>query len=252
LRFFTDQFTNSKLEDMQTAGLIGGMSWQSSAIYYRLINEEVKRRAGGFNNAPSVMVTVNFSDIEKLQRSGDWETQGLMLAEAAKKLEIAGADFLVLCTNTMHKVAGAIEGAVNLPLLHIVDVTAQVVLTSGFKRVGLLATKFTMEESFYSDRMRERFGIETIIPDADSRQLVHDIIYDELCMGVVKEESRRRYQRVIQDLQSAGAKAVILGCTEIGLLISPEDSVLPVFDSTVLHAMAAVDLILADRDATGH
>lgn len=230
---------------MKTIGLIGGMSWESSALYYQFINEETKRRLGGHHCAPSVMVTVDFAEVEHLQHAGDWDRLGVLLAESAQSLERAGADFVVLCTNTMHKLAEAITGSTKLPLLHIVDAMGKALRTAGHQRVGLLATRFTMEEAFYRDRLRNLFDMETIVPGAESRELVHRVIYEELCHGVIRPESRGEYQRIIGDLQSAGATAVILGCTEVELLISQADSCLPVFPSTRLHAMAAVDLALS-------
>jgi len=229
---------------MKTIGLIGGMSWESSAEYYRLINQETKRRLGGQHNAPSLLLTVDFAEVETLQHSGQWDQLGVMLGDAARRLEQGGADFLVLCTNTMHKLAGSIAGAVGIPLLHIADAVAQAVLRSGQKRVGLLGTRFTMEETFYSDRLRERFGIETITPPTADRTVIHRVIYSELCHGVVREESREEFRMIISRLADAGADAVILGCTEIGLLISQADSSLPVHDSTAIHASAAVDFAL--------
>jgi aspartate racemase len=230
---------------MKTIGLIGGMSWQSSAQYYRLINEETTRRLGGHHNARSVMVTVNFSEVEQLQHSSEWDQLGEILAVAARSVERGGADVVVLCTNTMHKLADSITGAVSIPLLHIADATAAAILNAGHKRVGLLGTKFTMEEPFYASRIQDNFGIEVIVPPDDSRQLIHDVIYDELCRGIIRPESRERYQKIIGELAASGAESVILGCTEIGLLISGEDSPLPVHDSTTLHAMAAVEFALA-------
>jgi aspartate racemase len=230
---------------MKTIGLIGGMSWQSSAQYYRLINEETTRRLGGHHNARSVMVTVNFPEVEQLQHSSEWDQLGEILAVAARSVERGGADVVVLCTNTMHKLADSITGAVSIPLLHIADATAAAILNAGHKRVGLLGTKFTMEEPFYASRIQDNFGIEVIVPPDDSRQLIHDVIYDELCRGIIRPESRERYQKIIGELAASGAESVILGCTEIGLLISGEDSPLPVHDSTTLHAMAAVEFALA-------
>jgi aspartate racemase len=230
---------------MKTIGLIGGMSWQSSAQYYRLINEETTRRLGGHHNARSVMVTVNFSEVEQLQHSSEWDQLGEILAVATRSVERGGADVVVLCTNTMHKLADSITGAVSIPLLHIADATAAAILNAGHKRVGLLGTKFTMEEPFYASRIQDNFGIEVIVPPADSRQLIHDVIYDELCHGIIRPESRERYQKIIGELAASGAESVILGRTEIGLLISGEDSPLPVHDSTTLHAMAAVEFALA-------
>jgi aspartate racemase len=229
---------------MKTIGLIGGMSWESSALYYRLINEETRRRLGGHHNARSVMVTVDFAEVEGLQHSGEWDILGGLLADCAVQLERSGANFVVLCTNTMHKLADSITQAVRIPLLHIVDATAAAIQAGGYRRVGLLATKFTMEEEFYKRRMLERFGIEVIVPPAASRDVVHRVIYEELCRGVVREESRERYREIIGELGMAGAEAIILGCTEIELLISGHDSALPVFPSTLLHARAAVDFAL--------
>lgn len=229
---------------MRTVGLIGGMSWESSALYYRLINEETKRRLGGHHNAPSLMVTVDFADVERLQHAGDWERLAALLASAAQSLERGGADFVVLCTNTMHKVADSITRAVRIPLLHIVDVTAAAIRESHQKRVGLLATKFTMEETFYLERMRNPFGIEVIVPSPASRQRVHDVIYRELCHGVVRQESRELYQEIIRELAREGAESIVLGCTEIELLISQRNSKVPVHPSTSIHAHAAVDFAL--------
>jgi aspartate racemase len=226
---------------MKTIGLIGGMSWESSALYYRLINEETKRRLGGHHNAPSVMVTVDFEQIERRQHAGDWAALSEMLAVSARQLEAAGAACVVLCTNTMHKLAGAIERAVSIPLLHIADVTAAAVHAAGESKVGLLATRFTMEEEFYTGRMRDRFGIETLTPPPAERNTVHRVIYDELCHGVIRPEARAAFTAIIARLADRGAQSVILGCTEIGLLISAADSPIPVHDSTILHARAAVD-----------
>ena len=231
---------------MKTIGLIGGMSWESSAEYYHLINQETKCRLGGQHNAKSLMVTVDFADMERLQHRDEWEPLGILLADAARQLERGGADFVVLCTNTMHKLADSITTAVGIPLLHIADVTAEAIRRAGQRRVGLLGTKFTMEHAFYAGRMSRSFGIETIVPPPASRQLVHDVIYGELCHGILRDQSRRAYQQVIAALAGQGAEAVILGCTEIGLLVSPADSPLPLHDSTVIHARAAVEFALAD------
>jgi len=230
---------------MKTIGLIGGMSWESSALYYGLINEEAKRRLGGHHNARSLMVTFDFAEVERLQHYADWVRLAALLVKAALDLERGGADFIVLCTNTMHKLADSVSNAVRIPLLHIVDATARVIDKSRQKRVGLLATKFTMEEAFYVERMREKFGIEVIVPSAPSRQLVHDVIYQELCHGVIREESRARYREIIHELAGAGAESIILGCTEIELLISNKDSELLTYPSTTIHAHAAVDLALS-------
>jgi aspartate racemase len=231
---------------MKAIGLIGGMSWESSAEYYRLINQETKRRLGGQHNAPSLLVTLDFAEVERLQHAEQWDQLGGMLAGAARQLERGGADFIVLCTNTMHKLADCITSAVRIPLLHIADAVAQAIQRSGQRRVGLLGTRFTMEETFYSDRLRQRFGIETIVPPGTDRRMVHDAIYNELCHGMIREESRARFQVVIAHLAEEGAESVILGCTEIGLLISQADSNLPVHDSTKVHALAAVGFALAE------
>jgi aspartate racemase len=230
---------------MKTIGLIGGMSWESSAEYYRLINQETKRRLGGHHNAPSIMVTVDFAEVERLQREGQWTELGGMLAGAARQLERNGAGVVVLCTNTMHKLSDCITGAVRIPMLHIADAVAGAIRRSAKKRVALLGTRFTMEQPFYSERMRERFGVETIIPAAADRQVVHDIIYGELCHGVIRDESRAAYREIIARLAAEGAEGVVLGCTEIGLLISQADSEIPVYDSTQIHAIAAVEFALS-------
>lgn len=229
---------------MKTIGLIGGMSWESSAQYYRLINEEAKRRLGGHHNAPSVMVTLDFAEVEHLQHLGEWEGLAELMVRAGRQVEAGGSDFIVLCTNTMHKLAGSIEAAVGIPLLHIADAVGAAVREAGQRRVALLGTRFTMEERFYADRIRERFGIEVLTPPAESRQVVHDVIYRELCHGAVRCESRDQYRKIIAEIASRGAEGVILGCTEIGLLITDADSPLPVFDSTVLHANRAVEFAL--------
>jgi len=229
---------------MKTIGLIGGMSWESSAEYYRLINQETKRRLDGQHNARSLMLTVDFAEVEHLQHAGEWSPLGAILADAARQLERGGADFVVLCTNTMHKLADSITGAVGIPLLHIVDAVGLAVQHSGQRRVGLLGTRFTMEQPFYSARLKEKFGIETVIPSPADRTVVHRVIYDELCHGVTRGESRGAFQEIIAGLRDAGAEAVILGCTEIGLLVSQGDSALPVHDSTKLHALAAVEFAL--------
>jgi aspartate racemase len=230
---------------VKTIGLIGGMSWESSAEYYRLINQETKRRLGGHHNAPSVLVTVDFAEVERLQHCGQWERMGDLLANTARQLELGGADVVVLCTNTMHKLADRITGAVRIPLLHIVDAVAQAIQRAGQRRVGLLGTRFTMEQPFYADRLRRHLGIETIVPSDTDRQVVHDAIYNELCHGVIREDSRAAFQAIIARLASEGAESVVLGCTEIGLLVSQADSSLPVHDSTRIHAVAAVDFALA-------
>ena len=230
---------------MKTIGLIGGMSWESTADYYRRLNELVKQRLGGLHSAKIVLHSVDFAEIESLQARGAWEEAGRQLAQVARSLEAGGADFLVLCTNTMHKVAPAIEGASALPLLHIADPTATAIRQAGFSRIGLLGTRFTMEQDFYRGRLVERHGLDVIVPDDDGRSLVHRVIYEELCLGVVREESRAGYRQVIARLVDQGAQAVILGCTEIAMLVSAADAPVPVFDTTAIHAQAAVDAALA-------
>jgi aspartate racemase len=230
-------------------GLIGGMSWESTVPYYREINQRVKERLGGLHSAKLILYSVDFHDIERLQHAGDWEAAGLLLAEAARSLETAGASFLVLCTNTMHKVADAIEAAVTIPLLHIADATAVELEKAGHSIVGLLGTRFTMEQDFYRDRLSERHGLRVIIPDPEDRETIHRIIYEELCLGIVTTESRRAYRRIMANLTSRGAQAIILGCTELSLLVNQEDSDVPLFDTTGIHARAAAEEAL--RNAVG-
>ena len=225
-------------------GLIGGMSWESTAEYYRLVNELVRERCGGLHSAECLLWSVDFATVEPLQAAGRWADAGDLLADAAKALEAGGADLLVLCTNTMHKVADAITDAVSIPLLHIADSTAEAVAAVGSGTVGLLGTAFTMEQSFYADRLAEH-GITVLVPDADDRAVVHRVIYDELCLGVVSDSSRTAYQEIMQRLVDRGAECVILGYTEIELLISPDDSSVPLFPTTRLHAEAAVELALS-------
>lgn len=225
---------------MKTIGLIGGMSWESTAPYYRQINELVRQRLGGLHSARLVLYSVDFHEIEQLQHAGRWDDAGAILAAAARALEAAGAQFLVLCTNTMRKVAPAIEAAVRIPLLHIADATAAEIRRNGLRRVGLLATRFTMEQDFYRDRLEQRHAIEVIVPDAAEREFVHRVIYDELCLGVVRDDSRDRCRRIIAGLVDRGAEGIIFGCTEIGLLVGAADAPVPVFDTAAIHAAAAV------------
>jgi len=229
---------------MKTIGMIGGMSWESTLPYYRHVNEAIKARLGGLHSARLVLYSLDFHEIEQLQRSGDWQRAGALLGEAAVSLERAGAEFLVLCTNTMHKVADAIEQAVGIPLLHIADPTAEAIRAAGLQRVGLLGTRFTMEQPFYRERLENRHGIQVLVPDEADRLLVHRVIYEELCLGTVREESRQAYREVIARLVAQGAQAVILGCTEIGLLVGDADAAVPLFDTTLLHARAAADQAL--------
>ncbi|WP_186195728.1 aspartate/glutamate racemase family protein [Burkholderia gladioli] len=230
---------------MKTIGLIGGMSWESSAEYYRMINRASKARHGGHHNAKSVMVTVDFAEIEALQRAQDWDALGARMADAARQLQAAGADVVVLTTNTMHRVADAIERALTLPFLHIADPTGAALRAAGVERVALLGTRYTMELPFYAAWLAERFGIEVLTPDAEDRDTVHRVIYEELCHGLIEPASRAAYAAIIGRLAARGAQAVILGCTEITLLIGERDSPLPVFDTTALHAQAAVDFAAA-------
>jgi aspartate racemase len=229
---------------MRRIGLLGGMSWESSAEYYRLINEDVRARLGGLHSADCVLRSVDFAQIDELQRAGAWEEAGERLAAEAHGLVAAGAQLLVLCTNTMHRVAGAISAATPVPLVHIADATAEAVAAAGISTIGLLGTAYTMEEDFYLGRLRERHGLEVRVPDDEGRRAVHRIIYDELCLGIVSENSRELYRAAIVDLVQRGAEAVVLGCTEIGLLIGPGDADVPIFDTTRLHARRAVDLAL--------
>jgi aspartate racemase len=228
---------------MRIIGLIGGMSWESSAEYYRLINEDVRSRLGGQHNARSLMCTVDFADIEAMQRAGDWDGAGQVLAEAAHVLERGGADLIALCTNTMHVVADRIEAAAQVPFVHLVDATAEKIKAAGLKRVGLLATRFTMEMDFYAERMA-RHGIEVLVPPAEDRTVVHRIIYGELTLGKIEQESREENRRIMADLAAEGCEGMIYGCTEITLLVDGTDSPVPVFDSTRLHAEHLVDLAL--------
>lgn len=229
---------------MKTIGLIGGMSWESTIPYYRQINERIKERLGGLHSAKVALYSVDFHEIERLQHAGDWDAAGRVLADAARSLKAAGADFLVLCTNTMHKVAPAIEAAVDIPLLHIADPTAEAIRAAGVATVGLLGTRFTMEQAFYKDRLVDRFGLQVLTPSEADRQAVHRIIYEELCLGQIRDESREEYRRIIAALVEQGAEAVILGCTEISLLVGPTDAAVPLFDTTALHALHAADSAL--------
>jgi aspartate racemase len=225
---------------MKTIGLIGGMSWQSTVPYYRLINETVQQRAGALHSAKIVLYSVDFHEIAAMQHAGDWEAAGEALAQAARALERAGADFLVLCTNTMHVVSGAITRAVDIPLLHIADPTAEAITQAGIDTVGLLGTRFTMEQPFYRERLAER-GLRVLVPPPDEREPVHRIIYEELCQGRIEPASRAAYRRVMANLAAQGARAIILGCTEISLLVDAGDAAVPLFDTTALHGRAAAE-----------
>jgi aspartate racemase len=226
---------------MKTIGLIGGMSWESTTEYYRLINEGVRSRLGGLHSAKCLMFSVDFAEIEELQRQGRWDEAGQVMAAAARSLERGGADFIVLCTNTMHKLTAQIEAAVSIPFLHIADATAARIRAAGSHSVGLLGTRFTMQEDFYKGRLETRYNLRVLIPPAQARETVHAVIYTELCLGITREESRQAYRQILHDLAQAGAQGIILGCTEIGLLVKPEDSPVPLFDTTLIHAEAAVE-----------
>lgn len=229
---------------MKTIGLIGGMSWESTVTYYREINEAIKERLGGLHSARIVLYSVDFHEIERLQHAGDWDAAGALLGAAARSLEAAGAEFLVLCTNTMHKVAPAIEQAVAIPLLHIADPTATQIKAAGHSTVGLLGTRFTMEQAFYRERLETRHGLRVIIPNDEDRATVHRVIYDELCLGEIKPESRAVYRRIMADMAAQGAESIILGCTEISLLVGPQDADVPLFDTTAIHARVAAEYAL--------
>lgn len=231
---------------MKTIGLIGGMSWESTVPYYQLINREVAARLGGLHSARILLHSVDFQEIEELQRLDRWEEAGRILGEAAAGLEGAGAAVLVLCTNTMHRVAPAIEARVGIPLLHIADPTAEAIRAAGCQRVGLLGTRFTMEQAFYKARLEERHGLSVLVPPGPDRAIVHDVIYQELCRGEIRDGSRAEYRRILGDLVAQGAQAVILGCTEIGLLVQAADCAVPLFDTTALHARAAAAWALAE------
>lgn len=228
---------------MKVIGLIGGMSWESSALYYRMINEEVRSRLGGLHSAKCLLYSVDFEEIERYQAEGAWEKAGEVLGQTACALEKGGADFIVICTNTMHKVIDDIQSKINIPILHIADATAAQIKESQIQTVGLLGTKYTMEQDFYKSRL-ELNGIQVIVPDRDDREGVNKIIYEELCLGKIHQESRDYYKKVIQGLIESGAEGIILGCTEIGLLVKPEDAEVPLFDTTYIHACEAVNMSL--------
>lgn len=224
---------------MKTIGLIGGMSWESTVPYYREVNLTIKRELGGLHSAKVVLYSVDFHEVERLQHAGDWDAAGTMMADAARRVQAAGADFIVLCTNTMHKVAPAIEAAVQIPLFHIADPTAQAIKDAGLRKVGLLGTRFTMEQPFYKERLQALHGLDVVVPPPADRDIVHRIIYDELCLGGVVDDSRDEYRRIIAGLVAQGAQAVILGCTEISLLVTQQDASVPLFDTTAIHAHGA-------------
>ena len=233
---------------MKTIGLLGGMSWESTLDYYRMINRGVKTALGGLHSAQIVLHSVDFDPIEKLQHKGDWQGTADILCKAALGVQAAGADFLLICTNTMHKVAPQVESAISIPLLHIADATGGALIKAGLKKVGLLGTAFTMEQDFYKGRLVEKFGLEVLTPSEDDRQVVHDVIYKELCLGNIKQNSKLKYLRIIDKLARQGAEGVILGCTEIGMLVKQSDLDLKVFDTTAIHAARAVEYAIQDTD----
>lgn len=230
---------------MKTIGLIGGMSWESSIEYYRIINETAKEKLGGLHSAKSLMVTVDFAEIEKLQHEGRWDDAAQILVKCAQDLERGGADFIVLCTNTMHKVAGQIQANTKIPFLHIADATAEKIKASNLQKIGLLGTRFTMEQDFYKGRLAEKYGLDVLIPNEGEREFVHRVIYDELCLGLVKNESREGYKKIMQSLVEQGAEGIILGCTEIELLINQGHAAVPLFATSYIHAVAAVEYSLS-------
>tara|TARA_R110002072_G_scaffold19339_1_gene71683 strand:+ start:1082 stop:1774 length:693 start_codon:yes stop_codon:yes gene_type:complete len=225
---------------MRVIGVLGGMSWESSQSYYRALNEGVKAALGGFHSAKIVMISVDFAEIEAMQQRGDWDAAGELLANAAQGVERAGADCLLIATNTMHKVAPAIEQVITIPLLHIADATALQLQADGINRVGLLGTRFTMEQDFYIGRLEEQFGIKVMVPEQSERDTIHQVIFDELCQGRIEDVSRQRYLAIIDSLYAQGAQAVILGCTEIAMLVSQQDTAVPLYDTTALHVQRAV------------
>lgn len=223
---------------MKKIGLIGGMSWESTVTYYQIINQIIKERLGGLHSATLLLYSVDFAVIEECQAKGDWNKSAEILSEAAKSLEHAGADFIIICTNTMHKVAPYIQNQINIPIIHIADATADALIHEGIRTVGLLGTKYTMTQEFYKERLIAK-GIAVVIPDKEDVEIVNGVIYDELCVGIISDNSRRQYQHIIEKMKEKGAEGVILGCTEIGLLIQQKDSSLPVFDTAQIHAQAA-------------
>jgi len=232
---------------MKKIGLLGGMSWESTVTYYTLINQGIREALGGLHSAEIILYSVEFNAVEQLQHQGDWNAAGTMLSEAAKKIEACGADILLICTNTMHKVAPAVEQEISIPLLHIADATAEVIHKQKIDCVGLLGTGFTMEDDFYKGRLREKHGIEVCVPEKQDRELVHRVIYDELCRGIINRASRDEFVKIIASLSNKGAQAVILGCTEIALLIRQEHTPVPLLDTTAIHAAGAVDFALGDK-----
>lgn len=231
---------------MKVIGLLGGMSWESTASYYRAINEGIKAELGGLHSAKICMYSVDFDEIEKLQHQGKWNETAVILSKAAQSVEAGGADFLLICTNTMHKVAGQVGASISIPILHIADATARQLMADGIGKVGLLGTRFTMEQEFYKRRLIDDFAIDVLVPEEEDRTIVHDVIFNELCRGIITKESNREYVRIIEDLYAQGAEAVILGCTEIALLVQQTDTQIPLYDTTKIHAAQAVAMALED------
>jgi len=229
---------------MKTIGLLGGMSWESTELYYRLINEETKRQLGGLHSAPIAMVSVDFDKLEKLQHADDWSAMAEMLSNRARQVEVAGADFLLICSNTMHKVADEVAESIDIPLLHLADATARRIVDAGIRTVGLLGTRFTMEHDFYKDILQEH-GLKVLTPAVEDRTTVHRVIYDELCLGLIRDVSRQKFRSIMDALMDAGAEAVIEGCTEIGMLVAPNDTDIRLFDTTRIHAEEAVAYALS-------
>jgi len=225
---------------LKTIGLIGGMSWESSIEYYRIINQRIRELLGGTHSSKSVMVSLDFAEIEALQETGNWDEATYMIVQAAQQVEYGGADFVLICTNTMHKMASEVQSQINIPLLHIADATAEAIQNQGLNKVGLLGTLYTMEGDFYRGKLENQHNLEVVIPDNKDRQVIHQVIFEELVKGVISSESKSKYQHIIHNLVNEGAQGIILGCTEIGLLIHAEDAPVPLFDTTIIHAEAAV------------
>ena len=230
---------------MKTIGMIGGMSWESSIEYYRIVNQTVREKLGGLHSAKSIMYSVEFAEIEALQHQNRWDELASIMIEAARSLEKGGADFVIICTNTMHKLYDEVQANINIPVLNIADATAEKIKTEGIDKIALLGTRFTMEEDFYKGRLVDKYGLDVMVPSSEQMEIVHRVIYDELCAGIIKPDSKQKYAAIIKRLVAEGAGGVILGCTEIGLLVKPEDSTVPLFDTTEIHAEAAVKYALA-------
>lgn len=231
---------------MKTIGMMGGMSWESSLDYYRIVNETVHKRLGGYHSAKSVMVSVDFAEIESNMQPGLWENAGKKMVEAARAIEAAGAHLLIICTNTMHNQADLVASSIHIPLIHIADAAGEKIMEKNLKKIGLLGTRFTMEQDFYRQRLVDRFGLDVLIPEENDRQIIHEVIFNELVMGIIRDDSKQEYLRIINRLVEAGAQGIILGCTEIGMLVKQADCTIPLFDTTILHAEAAVDYALQD------